>query len=595
MNGSSGIGSGGTGTILICRNKHFPYIASYHGPWLSLPHELFQSLIDINGSTKPHPIDATVFRNLFAIRKLVDEAAELAIRAVSSIQGSGFMGSHHNQHHHHANGFGRVSHMRQNRLRELAVAKLAQAYRIDEIATSVLAMQSASALDDIASKVLKKNSRHIDALYVHFFHEKIPSRMLAESTTTAVLDEIIEGQPGVPAYYRTRAMIHGFREEYSLALKDFKTAISLVRRRQQHALKNTAEDACCESQLVFLRGACYHQYALSLMERAIQGVNKKHGYSSNKGTASPGAKPSRNEIPFAAIDYNPEFCTDYIAALDKCSSQVTQLARKSVRDYCSFLSSYPEGLPSFVHPAGGEALASESPPLIPVKASDTHIANVDTLPDFVKNLPSRTALSTLMADGSVGHVDSKHGCCPGCLQDLPENLDKASTYHPLLVEAWFVIGINYLILGEWQTALQWHERIMQMHTLIEGYPIFLPARSMGQADYLEVLRKLRGLFRSQASPDVKEKPSQPALIVGPDGGPDGAHGEIEGVMALKEKAPTSVVKKETRKEVGGSGGSGTNLKQYPLYTQRTDTVLVWLRRGVMGRLKHVREGSASVA
>ncbi|KAI8844784.1 hypothetical protein BC829DRAFT_400305, partial [Chytridium lagenaria] len=155
----------GAGTILICRNKHFPYIASYHGPWLSLPHELFQSLIDINSSTKPHPIDATVFKNLFTIRRLVDEAAELAIRAVSSLPGPGFMGgnshhphhhNHHHNHHHHqhgGNGFGRVSHMRQNRLRELACAKLAQAYRIDEIATSVLAMQSASALDDIASKV----------------------------------------------------------------------------------------------------------------------------------------------------------------------------------------------------------------------------------------------------------------------------------------------------------------------------------------------------------------------------------------------------------------------------------------------------------
>lgn len=47
----------------------------------------------------------------------------------------------------------RISGLRQHRFRELAVQKLARAYRIDEVATSVLTMQGASALDDVASKV----------------------------------------------------------------------------------------------------------------------------------------------------------------------------------------------------------------------------------------------------------------------------------------------------------------------------------------------------------------------------------------------------------------------------------------------------------
>ncbi|KAJ3093954.1 hypothetical protein HDU97_008784, partial [Phlyctochytrium planicorne] len=605
-NNNNSINNGGT--ILICRNKHFPYIASYHGPWLSLPHELFQSLIDINNSTKPHPIDVTVFRNLLYIRKLVDEAADLAIRAMSSAPGPNFQGSHNG--HQHDRGFGRVSHLRQNRLRELAVAKLALAYRIDEIATSVLAMQSASALDEIASKVLKKNSSNMDALYVHFFHEKIPSRMLAESTTTAVIDRLIENQPGVPAYYRTRAMIHGFREDYPLALKDFKTAISMVKRRQQHV--GNADDSCCENQLVFLRGACYHQYALSLMEKAIQTVNKKHSYNSNKPASGKG---KRNEIPFAAIDYNPEFSAEYMAALDKSSGQVVQLIRKSVRDYCTFLAAYPEAMPPFPHPPSTDTPVSGSPPLTPVKANpelQMQIASIVSLPDFVKLLPARThgytlpslqndeppSNSNVMSSNAAAIANSaavnsasansnavvnvtaitaqngvmaeqhtgKHNCCPGCLRDLPNVADKASTYHPLLVEAWFVIGINYLLLGEWQTAVLWHERIVQMQNLIEGYPVFLPARSMGQADYIEILRKLRTVFRPSPEKEntTNGKEKQPvALITGPETSPVPS---ANGKEAEKKPQSQALVKKENSLKTKESnsnlanGGSNNSLK-----------------------------------
>lgn len=69
-----------------------------------------------------------------------------------------------------------MSAIRQHRMRELAVNKLALAYRIDEIATAVVTMQSASAVDEVAAKVLKKNADQLEALYVNFFHEKIPSR-----------------------------------------------------------------------------------------------------------------------------------------------------------------------------------------------------------------------------------------------------------------------------------------------------------------------------------------------------------------------------------------------------------------------------------
>ena len=44
------------------------------------------------------------------------------------------------------------------RLRLLAVQKLAQAYKIDEIASSVMVMQGGSVFDDTAERVLKNGT-----------------------------------------------------------------------------------------------------------------------------------------------------------------------------------------------------------------------------------------------------------------------------------------------------------------------------------------------------------------------------------------------------------------------------------------------------
>jgi hypothetical protein len=48
-----------------------------------------------------------------------------------------------------------MSAIRQHRLRALAVQKLAQAYKLDEIASSVMVMQGGSVFDDVAERVLK--------------------------------------------------------------------------------------------------------------------------------------------------------------------------------------------------------------------------------------------------------------------------------------------------------------------------------------------------------------------------------------------------------------------------------------------------------
>jgi hypothetical protein len=164
------------------------------------------------GKATPPPIDPGVFSSVLSIRKLIDEAAELSVRASSGLSAaelgsmrnsSGLNGSPRAV----AQSFGInplgisgaggrnvvMSATRLHRLRVLAVQKLAQAYKADEIASSVMVMQGGSVFDDLAERVLKYGAlqylymqklaltactdpNDLDAKYVHFFHEKIPSR-----------------------------------------------------------------------------------------------------------------------------------------------------------------------------------------------------------------------------------------------------------------------------------------------------------------------------------------------------------------------------------------------------------------------------------
>lgn len=128
------------------------------------------------GKATPPPIDPGVFRSVTSIRRLIDEAAELSVRASSglsavalgSIRGGGALNMNSspwataqslglNPMGETAGGGRNVamSAMRVHRLRALSVQKLAQAYKADEIASSVMVMQGGSVFDDVAERVLK--------------------------------------------------------------------------------------------------------------------------------------------------------------------------------------------------------------------------------------------------------------------------------------------------------------------------------------------------------------------------------------------------------------------------------------------------------
>lgn len=599
--------------LCISRNKHWRYISSYHGPWLQLPLELLESLLVLNmdpatlsipetrsspvpalpsssssskqrdvrfrslgdysmpdsprstystlpppppfptpkpGRATPPPIDPGVFRSVLSIRRLIDEAAELSVRASSGLTaaelGSMRNGSgSNNSPWSTAQSFGinplgisgsggrnvAMSAMRLHRLRVLAVQKLAEAYKADEIASSVMIMQGGSVFDDVAERVLKNDPNDVDAKYVHFFHEKIPSRQLAESTTTNVLDELIAVQPQRLEYYRTRGIVHCFRDEYSQATKDFtyalKEARAVRKAKMMHRInastsesrstkngkrkkpnagmhtngqappdgtsamgcENTVEgldgeplllhpsvlpDAPdpIEHQLLFLRGAAFLQHAVYLIEDAVlklEGVRKvlsvdgaelRLCYIENGRFG--GIEIGNPDGPLGKKD-GPKL-TAYRGVLSEETfrEQITSLLKKSIRDHEKFLSQFD---------------SLESPNLMP--AGD---------------IAHQTAFAFLLSESIR---PGNHNNQPPPLPDTPPVF---TTYHPLLVESHFSILICQLMLADFCAILPTFARTAALVDGLEGYPIFLPPRSMGQAEFIEVLERLASGWKHGIQP-----------------------------------------------------------------------------------------------
>ena len=237
-------------------------------------------------------------------------------------------------------------------MREHATQKLANAYRLDEIAASVSTMQSASALEDVAKLVLQRQESDPDAEYVHFFHEKIPSRALAASTTLDALTDIIHQRPTEASTYRTRAVTRIFKEDFVGASRDLTEALAVFKvyhvqhsneqrelilardaaklsreYRQDSRVDEKDQPSSLEPQLLFHRGNTYLTLACEQIGIALKGQPPPKAESEQpiENGEPPHRSPAEKEEARARAE---------------ARKMVRTYAKRALRDYLSFLSHF---------------------------------------------------------------------------------------------------------------------------------------------------------------------------------------------------------------------------------------------------------------
>ena len=435
-------------------------------------------------------------------------------------------------------GSGKLSRERKHRMRELATNKLSQAYHLDEIAASVATMQSASTLEDVAHLVLQRNPNDVDAKYVHFFHEKIPSRMMAQCTPLATLNDIIAERPSDGSPLRTRALTRIFKEDYVNSAKDLSEALSTARyMMQQHRagkdqlvlaktyqeqygrdwrqeVKIPEEDqpSSLETQLLFHRAGVYFTIACGYVHAALDGL---------RGAEE--AKLKRDVQVAAGEEPSPlsEDEDEGIRRRAEARKQVRQNAKRALRDYNAFLSHFDytpgisaelaeEFLRRLGRPTNGsipkevykpplnrliEAQNSTSPSspiseaLVPHSRRNNDRASWPKLPPpdifKVSQLFDAVPPSTLPPYPPPAPT-TPASAAASAFADSHESI----TYHPLLTDALHSLLLCHALL---QTPSKEHLRhahnAARLARICDGYPIFLAARSPARADWIEVLRR----------------------------------------------------------------------------------------------------------
>ncbi|EXJ86096.1 hypothetical protein A1O1_06465 [Capronia coronata CBS 617.96] len=536
-------------TLVICRNKHWRHISSYHGPWLNLPPEVLESLAFSNFySPRPRPIDPAVFFDLVKIRRLIDDATSLAVRAANGTTSASLHTSMNaangifNGSDAEILGIGSVrgggnaklSRERKHRMREHATQKLSHAYQLDEIAASVATMQAASAIDDVARHVLQRNVEDPDAQYVHFFHEKVPSLAMPQYTTLDPLNHVIRQKPTEASPYRTRAVARVFKDDLEGAARDCTEGLAVHRLYQpqrqngqrglvlanevakygrEHPLDGRVEEkdqpSSLEPQLLFHRGGAYLTLACDHIGRAL-GEGRQH--------ASASVSRDLQDYDGTAGDPLTEFEKEEARSRAEARKLVRTYAKRALRDYTAFLShfDYTPGLSAEYTDAFLEKLSSTT-----LGASDR--SRSERLLDIDAHARSGLAEALVKYESQKnGHQDRPLPPIPkpavhklnalfaavpptdippyppasDSLKDpdhpafsLPD-FSEAVTYHPLLMDVLHSLLLCHCLL---QTSTKEHLRHAHMAARIvricDGYPIFLAPRSPARADWIEILRR----------------------------------------------------------------------------------------------------------
>ena len=383
-------------------------------------------------------------------------------------------------------------------------------------------------------------------------------RQLAECTTTRVLDELIEAFPQRLELFRTRGIVRTFRDEYAAAVKDFthalKEARALRKARSFHRNGNrpsqngkgkgdkrkkdgkkklngqappngTSEvdgygDASeaetppihpsvlpgapepIEPQLLFLRGAAYLQNAIYLIEEKIlklEGIRKR---ISAEGAAElrlcyiqngryGGVEIENPDGPLGRTDGPKLQAYRGVLADSAFREQIGTLLKKSIRDQERFLAHF-DALETPA-PRTGSSDGDDDDDGDDYNTYNTTNANTDIV--------ERAAYAFLLAEALR---PGAHGTLAPPAPP-PDAAVLFTTYHPLLVESHFSVLLAALMLGDFAALLRAFLRAATVIDGLEGYPVFLPPRSMAQAEFVETLERLAGGWRVGVQPHARAR------------------------------------------------------------------------------------------
>ncbi|GAB7361050.1 hypothetical protein MBLNU230_g1090t1 [Neophaeotheca triangularis] len=531
-------------SLSICRNKHWKYISSYHGPWLQLPAEILDQLAHQN-FTMPAPrlIDPAVFYDVVKIRKAVDEASEDSVRASTGLSNSAMNGRM--DYLGAGGGGGQLSKERVFRIRQKAVKNLSKAFTLDEVAASVASMQATSTIEDVGSHVLKREPQNIDALYVHFFHEKIPSRAMEHFTPLEPLDDILGALPieMKAPQLRTRALVQNFKQQWEGSVIDLTNALRIVEEnkkmhkpnqqelelaskmrrergtwnggrdwRNTPQLKEEDQPTSLEQQLLFNRGGVYLKLACQSVDTALNGL-KECLEKQEAGEALDAREQAEQAERLEA------------------RKKVRGYAKRALKDYMGFLSffDYTPGL-SFETTneimrrvydlANGNKVqkpSSSQNRLTEVESSDEESLPSDHLDHSLVQTNGNGAKQKPSTSNDYPHIPAPKVYPTSALfaekqpTDLPTfpsakmtaamqsndqtpdptfNSREAVTYHPLLTDALHSLLLSHALCQTSPTEhLRHAHNVARIARIADGYPIFQAARSPARADWIEVLRR----------------------------------------------------------------------------------------------------------
>jgi molybdenum cofactor sulfurtransferase len=478
-----------------------------------MPIEILETIANINYNTpRPRPIDPAVLFDLLKIRRLVDEATNLAVRAASDIAspvltnvhgglpGSssmsvlGMTGPGHGM---------KLSHKRKSQMREQASQKLSRAYHLDEIACSVATMQGASTIEEIGAVVLQRNPEDPDAKYVHFFHEKIPSRQLAESTSLQPLTEIISERPNESEALRTRAIVKTFKEDYEGAVHDLTTALAVCRIHQQphrsneevnsqqsHTGKRWRQEivpaekdqpSSLEIQLSFLRATTYLSLACQHIENGLPPAQEQNGHAdSDQPNGKPGAEANGQD--------SQERDENFLRKQAEARKLVKKYAKWALRDLLAFLShfEYAPNLPNLIAKDFNDRVnLSAQGTRNPRPSEATYLLEPHTtytLAELFAAVPPSDLPPYPNDEVTTPDKQTQSSGTP--------TVCEWSTYHPLMTDALHSLLLCHCLIQTSAKELQRHTYMAaRLIRLADGYPIFQASRSPARSDWLEVLRR----------------------------------------------------------------------------------------------------------